>query len=355
MKNKKLIALVLVVLFGIFAAYRLWANWNHLNSQKNENEGMSAQVSVNVADIKKMKSDRVLTLVGALNAEQEVDIVAETSGKITSMNFELGQYKTKGSSIVNIDDKLKAIAYQTAKTNFEKTKKDFERTENLYKGGTASEQEYDNAKAAYQNAQDNLDQAEKQFSYTHVTTPINGYISSKYVELGSYVNIGSKIASVVDISSVKVNLSVSESNAYSIKTGDKAVITTDVYPGAEFTGRVSFVSPSGDASHNYPVEIKIPNNSKYQLKSGTFVTAVIELKGSTALYIPREALQGSVKEAKVYVAKDGIAKLKNVVLGASNDDNYLEVISGLSEGEKVVVSGQINLADGKAIKIINNN
>ncbi|HEX2982751.1 MAG TPA: hypothetical protein VHO28_04325, partial [Ignavibacteriales bacterium] len=150
MKNKKLIVIIAVVFICIIAAYRLVAGWGKLNSQKNENEGMSAQVSVNVADIKKMKSDRVLTLVGALNAEQEVDIVAETSGKITSMNFELGQYKTKGSSIVNIDDKLKAIAYQTAKTNFEKTKKDFERTENLYKGGTASEQEYDNAKAAYQ-------------------------------------------------------------------------------------------------------------------------------------------------------------------------------------------------------------
>ena len=72
------------------------------------------------------------------------------------------------------------------------------------------------------------------------------------------------------------------------------------------------------------------------------------------MYIPREALQGSIKNAQVYIAENGKAVLKSIVIGNTNNQ-HLEVLSGLNETDKVIVSGQVNLADGKAIKIIKNN
>lgn len=353
MKNKKIIIIAGVVLLSAFAAYRLYANWNHLNGQKAKNAGMTSDVAVSIAEVKRMSADRTLKLVGALNAESKLNITAETSGKITALKFDLGQYKTRGSVIVTIDDKLKQLAVQSAQTAFDKAKKDFARTENLYKGNTASEKEYDDARTAYENARIQLEQAQKQLSYTSVEAPINGYITEKMVEQGSFVNIGTPIASIVDISRLKARLNVSESNAYFIKPGAKAIVTTEIFPDAEFPGKVSFVSPSGDETHNYPVEIEIPNNAKYQLKSGTFVNVSIALESPSSLFIPREALQGSVKDAKVYTVENGKAKLRSIVVGSSNDA-FLEVVSGLKEGDKIVVAGQINLADGKEIKIINN-
>jgi len=149
-------------------------------------------------------------------------------------------------------------------------------------------------------------------------------------------------------------LNVSEINVYQLKLNEKAIITTDVYHGVTFEGNISFISSQGDDSHNYPVEIVISNTSKYPLKSGTFANVQIKLpETGSALYIPRESLLGSITDAEVYVAENDKAILKKIVVG-SGSDKYIKVISGLKEDEKVIVNGQINLSDGKAIRIINN-
>ena len=158
---------------------------------------------------------------------------------------------------------------------------------------------------------------------------------------------------MVDISKLKLKLSVSESNVYKLKVGENAKITTDIYPGVTFDGKVSFVSAKGDESHNYDVEIMVVNSSKNPLKAGTFANALIDQPAvGKKLYIPREALQGSTREAKVYVADNGKATLRDIVVRDA-DNKYLEVQSGLSEGDVVVTAGQINLEDGKAIKVAN--
>jgi RND family efflux transporter MFP subunit len=159
----------------------------------------------------------------------------------------------------------------------------------------------------------------------------------------------------VDVSRLKVKINVSESDVYYLHAGDRVKITTDIYPGIIFYGKISFVSPRGDDTHNYPVEIEIVNNAKYLLKAGTFVKAEVGIASNTmALYIPREALQGSIKDAKVYVASNGRALLKDIVIGRGGNES-LEVLSGLTENDKVVVSGQVNLTDNRQIKVIKNN
>lgn len=137
-----------------------------------------------------------------------------------------------------------------------------------------------------------------------------------------------------------------------MKKGDKVKITTDIYPGTEFTGSISFISPAGDEAHNYPVEIEIPNSSKYPLKSGTFVKVSLNIDSDrNGLFIPRAALMGSIKDAKVYIAENGKAKLKKITIGNSNEES-LEVIDGLAGTEKIIVSGQVNLTNNKPIKIV---
>ena len=228
-----------------------------------------------------------------------------------------------------------------------------ERYINLYNGGTATEQQLSEAQNLFDNAEIQLEQAEKQLSYATIKSPISGIVIKKQVEEGEFVNLGSPIATIVDISKLKIKLNVSETNVYQLKLNDKAIITTDVYPGEVFEGNISFISSQGDDSHNYPVEIVIPNSSKYPLKSGTFANVIIKLPVvAEALYIPRESLLGSITEASVYVAEKDRAILKKIIVGSGND-KYVKVVSGLKEGEKVIVNGQINLSNNKAVKIVN--
>jgi membrane fusion protein, multidrug efflux system len=353
MNMKKIISIIAIVLVVVIAAIRLFSvrEGNITQSMDLSNNN----VTVTVANVEQKSSSFTLNFTGTLYPYKELDVSVETAGKITSLNFELGQYFQKGGVIATVDDKIKKLTYESAKIEADRLKKDLDRTENLFKGGTSSEQELDRAQTSYETAKNKYDEAENQLSYTKIAAPISGTITKKMIEEGTYVKLGDPVASIVDISRLKVKINVSESSVYYLRVGDRVKITTDIYNGVTFDGRISFVSPRGDESHNYPVEVEIANSSKNPLKAGTFVNVEVGIgSNNNGLYIPREALQGSIKDAKVYVAENGKALLKNIVIGRESNES-LEVVSGLNQNDKVIVSGQVNLTNNKPIKIINNN
>jgi RND family efflux transporter MFP subunit len=350
---KKTIILIVVLAIMALAAWQL-KQIHDRNTVQSENISLN-EAAVTTAGVIRKPVKIELDLTGSVSPVKELDIPAETQGKIVSLNCALGMSVQKGTVIALIDDKIKKIAVASAKIDAEKARKDFERTENLFKGGTSSGQEYDNANSAYESAKNKLEEAEKQLAYTKITSSIAGTITKKNIEEGTYVNPGTVIATVVDISRLKAKLNVSESNVYYLKTAGTVKLTTPVYPGTEFTATISYISPSGDDAHNYQVELEMANSPKTPLKAGTFVTAHIVIDPQReGLFIPREALQGSAKKAQVYVVENGKARLKDIVIGSQGNE-YLEVISGLKENDKIVVSGQVNLTDNRAIKIINQN
>jgi RND family efflux transporter MFP subunit len=350
---KKIIAIIAVIAIVVFAVLKLKSSHDKISATNLSLENMTV-VTVDVATVKKVVFNQAINLVGVLKADKEIDIASEIQGKIVAVNFKEGDFKNQGAVIVAVDDKLKQLALQSAKVSYEKLKKDFARYENLFKGGTVTEQQLDDQRTALENARIQFEQAEKQLSYTKITMPYSGIMTKKSVELGAYVNVGNPVASIVDISKLKVEINVSETVIYQLRVGDNVKITTDAHPGVIYEGKINFVSPKGDAYHNYPVQVEIANNSKYPLKSGTFVNVNVQEKiEGESLSIPRDALVGSIKEASVYVSQNGVAKIRKIVVGRESNTN-LEIISGLNEGEKIVVSGQVNLSDNKAIKIVNN-
>jgi membrane fusion protein, multidrug efflux system len=349
---KKFITIAVIIALLALIVLRLVSNKEKIESTKDVKTDLN-YVTVNVANVQKMTLNDSLKLIGYLDAFTEVDIAAEASGVITSLNANLGDVKSKGAVLATIDDKLKQLAVRKAKIDLDKLQKNLERYENLYKGGTLTEQQLDDTQTMYDSAVLQLQQAQKQLDDATITAPITGIVSRKLFEKGEFVNMASPMFTMVDISRFKIKLNVSEANVYQLKTGDIALVTTDVYPGVKLQGKISYISPKGDETHNYAVEIEMANSKENPLKSGTFANVQIQLPTrADALYIPREALLGSVNEAKVYLAENGKAKLRTITVREGNDQ-YLQVISGLNENEKVVVNGQINLADGKEIKIIN--
>ena len=186
-----------------------------------------------------------------------------------------------------------------------------------------------------------------------ITAPFNGIVTQKYVEEGKYINPGNPVITLADITKLKIRINASEANIYLIRSGYRAIVTAEMYPEAEFSGDVTYVSDKGDESHNYPIEVVIPNSHEFPLKAGTFVNVKIEVPATVKmLIIPREALVGSTQDATVFIAENGKAILRKIVIKSSVGAD-LQVISGLSAGEKVVVTGQINLIDGSAIHVVN--
>jgi len=350
---KKIIGTITIIVILAGTVILLIRNHDKINKPRT-NSGISNVVNVNVAKVISKAADNVFDLTGTLFPATELYIAAQAQGQITSLNIELGEYKAKGSIIATIDNRLRQLAVENARINEANLKRNLERTQNLYNGGSATEQQLDEIRNAYESAKIQLEQAEKQFADATVKVPFSGVVTEKLVEEGAYINPGTPVATLIDISKLKVKINMSESDIYEIETGDAAIVTTEIYPGTEYPGRVTFVSDRGNDSHNYPLEVEIPNNKQYPLKAGTFVNVKIKVPGEAlALFIPREALIGSTQDASVYVSENGKAILKKVIVKNSSDD-YLQVLSGLTEGEEIIVTGQINLEDGKSIEIIKN-
>ena len=128
-------------------------------------------------------------------------------------------------------------------------------------------------------------------------------------------------------------------------------MTTDVYPSATFEGKVITIAAKGDESHTYPVEVRIENSKTYPLKAGMFgrVSFSLSNKGEYVV-IPREAILGSLKNAKIYVVQNSIAKLRSITIRKESGTN-VEILNGLNDGEVVVINGQNNLKDNASVVV----
>lgn len=349
MKNLK----YYVIAFVLFAALVLVLLNNRAQLEaKARNDKISAYpVTVSTVELKEVADN--IVLVGTIVGDNNVQIVSEAQGKVTGVFAKVGDYKSAGSVIAQLDDELKQSAYETAQVNFEKSKKDFERYDILYKNKSVSDVQYEQAKLAFYDAQSMYVAAKKDYENTKITAPISGVITSRSIDIGTYVNKNTPVADIVDISKLKVKIGVAEKDVFSLKKGDKVSVTTDVYPGVQFSGTIATISDQGDLAHNYAVEVSLTNSREHPLKSGMF-GKVTFLPKSTAprLIVSRDALLGSIKDPQVFVVENGVVHLRNVTVGGVYDNN-LEVIKGLNKGDKVVVNGQNNLEENTAVYVIN--
>jgi len=348
--NKLKYYLISIVVFIVLVVVLL-NNRARLEAKAKNDKINAYPVTVSTVEEKKVSNN--LDLIGTIEGENDVQVVSEAQGKVTGIYTNVGDYKTAGSLIAQLDDELKKSVYESAEVNFEKSKKDFERYEALYNNKSVSDVQYEQAKLGFYNAQSQYVAAKKDYEDTKITAPISGIITARNIDMGTYVNKNMAVANIVDISKLKVKVGVAEKDVFSLKKGDKVVVTTSVYPGVEFLGVISTISDKGDQAHNYPVEISLNNSKEHPLKSGMFGNVTFkERSDESRLVVSRDALVGSIKNPQVFVVENGVVHLRNITIGNVYDTN-LEVMGGLKSGDKVVVNGQNNLDDNTAIYVIN--
>jgi RND family efflux transporter MFP subunit len=351
MGKTKYIIIAAALLIAVVAL--LFYNRNKMQAQSQV--AYTEKYYVSVAKVERKNPAEQISLTGTITANNDINLISETSGRITNVYASVGDYKQAGSVIVQVDDELKKAAYNSALANFEKTKKDYERMQSLLETKSASDAQFDAAKLAFTNAESQYTLAKRQLSDTKITTPISGYVASRYVDVGAYVASGPNatlVANIVDISKLKVKVNVSEKDAFRLKSGDLVEVTTDVYPGTKYFGKIVSISSKGDDAHTYPVEISIPNKSDKPLKAGMFARIYFStLTKSPVISIPREALVGSARAPQVFIVENGISKLRDISVGGQFG-TFIEIIVGLNEGDLVVTSGQNLIQNNFKVEIV---
>lgn len=344
----------------ILVAVTVLAFFTGCSAKKNQVSEASAsadaveRVSVSVTEPRNKSVEGLLNLNGTIHSENVLTVVAETQGKVIRTYVQTGSRVSKGDILVQIDDELKQASYATAQASFDKSKADWIRAQELYTQKVIADAELAGAKLAYASSESQLKASKRDLDNAKVRSAISGVVTERFVNEGALLGGGTPVAQIVDTQNLKLVVNVGERDVMKVKTGMQVKIETDTYPGIDFTGIVSAISPKGDATLSFPVEIKIKADPKRPLFDGMSASVGINLGKRSILALPRTSLVSSYKKPQVYVVADGAAHLVDVVAGGEYGTDF-ELISGLKAGDQVVVSGQNNLVEGQLVEIIGEN
>ncbi|MFC1564311.1 efflux RND transporter periplasmic adaptor subunit [candidate division KSB1 bacterium] len=360
---------VLITTGVIIALIIIWVISNGKSPQNDEfaMEPEASQVTwIETVPAASNDIETYITETGTTIPTQFAVVSSEVSGKIISLNKDVGDFLNKDDIIAQIDDELMKLSVDRANAQLintaatlEKAEKDLERYKILLDKTEVSEGEFETVKLQYElarsanlNAEASLKTDERQLRNTKIKNSFRGQIAEKYVQEGDMVSIGTSIVKVVDINELKVKINISETDIVRVKINDEASVELDAYPGRVFTGKIHSLSPEGRIdTHTFPVEIIIRNTPDYIIKSG--MVARVRIKSNTienAVLIPNIAVIERYGRYFVYVAEGEKAVEKQVTLGVEHDTD-IQILSGIAAGENIVIAGQHSLKDGDSIKI----
>jgi RND family efflux transporter MFP subunit len=346
--KKKLIIGTTVIALITATTFKLLSNKKEVDANIYRTDP-EKKVLVQADTVTVASMSRTLTYTGTLIPEREVTLVPQVRGDIKGVYFQEGDFVAKGKILAQVDDELLQAQFIAVQANYETAQRNLERYENASQGGGISQFQLDTYRLNLKNAESQLKQLSKQIRQSRIEAPFAGTITFKDAEPGALAG-NSPIARVTDLSSLKLEISVPETEIHYFREGALTTVEANA-ENKSLAGTIDYVSDRADQSHNYTVKIRVQNEGRTNLKAGMYGTAsVITPSDRKAVTIPRSALIGSAKEPQVFLVRNKKAELINIKTGESNGE-AIEITAGVTPGDVVVTGGQINLVSGSNVEI----
>jgi membrane fusion protein (multidrug efflux system) len=333
--------------------WKLYTNKKIIENEAKISLVERAHVPVEVV-IPKMESlSNKLETNGIFLPAKEMFVISETAGRVVSVNKNKGEWVKEGEVIAKVDEELLRIELEATEANIAKLKKDKERLDNLISGEAVPKNKIEDIELGLLAAEAKQKGLQKQIANTSIKAPMTGTMGLRFIERGSVIGPGIQVAQITNLEKLFLMVKVIERDILQVKKGQSVTVYADVYPNKAIQGKVTNIGLRADNAFNYDVEIEAPNLPGQPLRSGMHAKAIFEFSNNRkGLVLPRKAITGSLQDPKVYVVEnDSFAIERPVKLGISAGEK-VELTSGLTEGERVVVSGQLNLSNGARVQIV---
>jgi RND family efflux transporter MFP subunit len=356
--------------------------------------------AISVATVESRPIDRYLRVTGSLNADEQAEVSAETAGRVVEIPVERGTRVQQGTLLARISAtetsaqllEAEANAAQiesrlgltpdqpfepklvpdvmNAKASLDWAEAEFGRIRSLLEQKVVSQSEFDQrrtqveaARQQYQVALNSAQQSYRSFDAararltlarkavadTSVRAPFAGLVAERVVSVGDYVTRGARVATVVRVDPLRLELTVPEQSVSLVQAGLAVKVTVDAYPGEEFDARIRFVSPSLRADQRALTVEAVAANADGRLKPGMFATARIhQAEGAPALLVPAGSIETIAGTSRVYVVRNNRVEERIVTTGEAVGDR-IEVTSGVAAGEPVATAPKGRLADGQTV------
>jgi membrane fusion protein (multidrug efflux system) len=311
----------------------------------------AAAVPVEVTEVSRRSISSFMETNGTLEAENEVDIVARVAGPILELATEEGRIVKKGQLLAKIDPREAKAQVEVARVALAEATRAHERAKQARESEIISVEVYDQALGRMESAQAQLNNAQISLDYTDVTAPFDGIIIERAIKLADNVTPNQKLFRISDFDPLLCPIQVPEKELSRLKIGQPARIAVEAWPEDPFPARVLRISPVVDATTG-TIKVTLEVSARGKLRPGMFASVYLEMDThDNALVIPKSALSFESFGDTVYVAKEGVAQRRDLEVGFEEED-FVEVLQGLDDGERVIVVGQDGLSDGTPVQIL---
>lgn len=323
-----------------------------------ESKETDSKPVVKIEKVSEEEVDQTETYTATVEPEKVNNISAMMANRIKTINVDEGQRVSAGQVIATLDD-VNTTTYQiqldNAKAQLHNVQLNYNRAVELLKIGGGTQQNVDQMEIQLTNAKNNVASAERALrnarENTVLTSPISGVVTKRNYDPGDMTG-ALPIATVAQVNPLKIVINVSESEFTHVKQGMPAKITFDTYGDEQFTGHVSSIMPTIDTqSRTFGVEITM-NNSDGRILPGMFGRVTLNFGTQMHVVVPDRAIvkQTGSADEYVYTYADGKVTYNKVETGRRLGNKY-EVISGVTPGSEVVITGQSKLSNGAEVTL----
>ena len=291
------------------------------------------------------------TLPGTLQAIREVRIINQIQGLLVNLPVYPGDIVKTGDTLAQLEDTLAKTELQKAQANLSQTKVDLRRLKDLAPRKLASESDVAQAQTRKDIAVSEKQLKETEFKHTHIRSPIDGVISQRLVEPGDVIPLHSHLLTLIDTSSLKAEIHLSELLLPLIDIGNQVDISIDALGEKNFAGTIKRIYPSIDKNTRRGTIEIILNPVPQGALAGQLCRVSIHTLSKKRLMIPYDTVRHDKQGAYVYALKDNKAQRVNITTGIQQDGS-IEVLDGLTDQEEIISKGFFGLKDQLAVKKI---
>ncbi len=318
--------------------------------------GGNAAIPVKVAPAIRRQIADYLETNGSLEAENEVDIVARTTGPIVELNVEEGDFVRAGQVLARIDAAEIQAQLGIARVNLAEAELTWNRAQDSYREEVISQEAYDQARSSFDGAAAQIVGTEILLDYTVIRAPFDGLIIERVVKNAEHVGANARLFRLSDFDPLLCPIQLPEKDLPRLSLGQPSYLTVEAFPGERFPARVLRISPIVDAATG-TVKVTLAIEGRNRLRPGMFASVYVQTDlHENAVVIPKQALVLESVADTVYVvneAADGgpMAERRELRLGFEESD-ALEVLAGVEAGEQIVVIGQDGLSDQTPVLVV---
>ncbi len=296
---------------------------------------------------------RSLTVAGVVHPLREIAVNSRLSAALTAVNVQEGDRVRQGAVLARLDDAELQAQLDAAQAAYDVARAALDRSTQLRERKVITLPEFERDRTAFASAKAQLDQIRTRISYATVRAPLSGVVTQKLVEAGDAVAPQTHLFTIADVSTLVVQVGVSELDVPELHAGDRVEIVVDALPTTPIVGRIRRVFPTADPNTRLvTVEVALAGAATRLVRPGFLARTTFALDAKDGvLLVPAGAIVGGAGSDAVFVVEDGKALRRSVSTGMTSNGR-VEVLAGLSEGEQVVTAGNNALRDGTPVRIM---